>query len=433
MPWRRRVTAAVFFTVALLLWVDAEWARPAYAAARLAPPPGAAAASRRASHPALADVSRAWATLGSWHSAADDRDAPYLPYQAVSISVGNGERYIDGCGSADAREAVLRLRWRFNGTPASRAPPFPGWSRHATCAALAGGTVVVMGDSMSGEFYDALVSSLWDEGRPRGDREPWASVCGGGGAAPVNVSFFSTNFGVPIYARGTTILEANAAAVARARADPGGEVFPQDEELAFARAVGAHAGATRPGAPLIFVLNRGAWMNSLGTREMGVTDDVVTRVHLAQVLAFVGALRAALPAARLLWRTTTVGHPYCQASLNAPPLAAPNPPAVYARAAKDPSESHYEARYRWDAMAALDAATLAALPPAVTPFDVAPATALRHDSHPHFKYKHRERQDCLHYCLPGPIDHWVVFFGALVRYQADPGALFAAGRGEVAA
>jgi hypothetical protein len=58
-------------------------------------------------------------------------------------------------------------------------------------------------------------------------------------------------------------------------------------------------------------------------------------------------------------------------------------------------------------MFALDAATLAALPAHVAPMDVAPATALRHDSHPHFKYKHRERQDCLHYCLPGPIDHWV--------------------------
>jgi len=388
---------------------------------------GSAAAARRASFPPLAEVSRAWATLGSWRTAADDADAPYLPFQAVSISVGNGERYIDGCGDARAREGVLRLRWRFNGSAAPRLPPFPAWSRAATCAALAGGTVAVMGDSMSGEFYDALVSSLWDEGRPRGEREPWAAACGGGGGAvPVNLTFFNTNFGVPIYSRGTTILEENAAAVARARADPGGELFPQGAEVAHARAVAAHAAAARPGAPLIFVLNRGAWMNFLGPRDAGVSDAAVAAAHLRQVLGFVAALREAAPAARVFWRTTTVGHPYCQRTLNAPPRAAPLGAADYAAAAADAAESHYEERYRWDAMFALDAATLAALPAHVAPMDVAPATALRHDSHPHFKYKHRERQDCLHYCLPGPIDHWVVFFGAQLRYEADPAALFAA-------
>jgi hypothetical protein len=211
-------------------------------------------------------------------------------------------------------------------------------------------------------------------------------------------------------------LEENAPAVERARRNPGGEVFPLEPELAYIKAVGEHAAATRPGAPLLLVLNRGAWMNFLGPRDAGVADGAVTAVHLAQVLAFVEGARAALPHARMFWRTTAVGHPYCQNTLNEPPLRARNGAGVYAAAAKDAGTSHYEDRFRWDHMFALDAATLAALPEYVTPMDVAPATALRHDSHPHFKYKHRERQDCLHYCLPGPVDHWVVFFGALLRY-----------------
>jgi hypothetical protein len=414
---RREVSASAFLALTVLLCFDLSYFIP-----RAAQHARGAAPARAL--PPLADVSRAWASLGSWALAPDDTDAPYLPYQAVSISVGNGERYIDGCGDARARESVLRLRWRFNGSSAPPVPPFPRWSRAATCAALAGGTVVVMGDSMSGEFYDALVSSLWDEGLSRGDRQPWVAACGGGNAATVNLTFFNTNFGVPIFSRGTTILEENAAAVARARADPGGELFPLGAELAYARAVGEYAGATRSGAPLFFVLNRGAWMNFLGPRDAGVTDAAVAAVHLRQVLGFLGSLREALPAARVFWRTTTVGHPYCQDTLNAPPLRERNGAAAYAAAAKDAGNSHYEDRFRWDFMFALDAVTLDALPEGVIPMDVAPATALRHDSHPHFKYKHRERQDCLHYCLPGPIDHWVVFFGALLRYAHDGGALF---------
>jgi len=67
--------------------------------------------------------------------------------------------------------------------------------------------------------------------------------------------------------------------------------------------------------------------------------------------------------------------------------------------------SDYQHRFHWDLIPGQNQLTLRhLLPPSVHLLDVAPATALRHDSHPHFKYKHRERQDCLHYCLPGPLN-----------------------------
>jgi hypothetical protein len=91
---------------------------------------------------------------------------------------------------------------------------------------------------------------------------------------------------------------------------------------------------------------------------------------------------------------------------------------------EDYAESDYRLAWHWDNIPLQNAATLAALPPSVHVLDVYHATALRVDSHPQFKYGNRQRQDCLHYCLPGPIDAWVELFAASVRYGEEGGAEF---------
>jgi hypothetical protein len=360
--------------------------------------------------PSLRDAARAWATRGEWYYASHFADnAPYLPYQAVSIASGNGERYTDGCGPGKDREDVLRLRWRFNGSSSPQLPRFPVWDRDAACAVLRGSTVVVLGDSMSGEFYDALVSSLWDPGEPRRFRVPWVRVCGD----TVNVTMMFATFGFPGSSQTALVREANAA--------PGARVFPfpneiGDDPLRFTVDAAYSAAAASPGSRFFVVLNRGAWMDNLGA---DAPVDTINAVHVAQVTAFVKAVRAAVPRARIFWRTTNVGHPLCQHTRTASPLAAPPSAAEYALADKT-EDSFYKAKNRWDNVFAQNDATVAALPDFVSVVDVAPATALRRDSHPLFKYDKKQRPDCLHYCLPGPIDTWVLLWTAMLRYEQRP-------------
>jgi len=359
--------------------------------------------------PSLASVTREWALSGHWGLASSvEEDQLYGMGEAITIQVGNSERYVDGCGPGDARNPVLKLRWMYNGSssPQGNFPSFPRWSRSETCRALGGRWVLVVGDSLSGEFYDSLVSSLYVSSeftRPV-SRAPTRKLCDDGPYPPLNASF--VNFDHLTF-------------------KPDLIDFPLWRDTA--KEILYHVRqAEAVGAQTIVVLNRGAHVKSdvEGDLQPPFTHDQIFSAHLSRLNFTIEWFKKTIPSAPLFWRTTTTGHPLCRHTLNSPPLAIPQNLSDTSVDWEALEGSDYFHRFHWDLIPEQNARTLAALPPMVHVLDVAPATALRHDSHPHFKYKHRERQDCLHYCLPGPVDMWVELFAANVRYGEYGGKEF---------
>ena len=104
---------------------------------------------------------------------------------------------------------------------------------------------------------------------------------------------------------------------------------------------------------------------------------------------------ANFPEISVMYRTTIAGHENCESTFHSEPLA--EPPVSYTQ--------HPE--YHWGdiALRNLDVQSMLSLEfPQVLQFDVFNATSIRADSHP------GSGNDCLHYCMPGVVDDWVLFF-----------------------
>ena len=198
-------------------------------------------------------------------------------------------------------------------------------------------------------------------------------------------------------------------------------------QRAFAAARAALAAAPAD-APPIVVLARGAHVDVGGgidhlARDAPGADGVlqplgaINAAHLARIAAAIAWVRAAAPHARVFYRTSHTAQPACAALTHAPPLAGAPPPYV-----EPPGEAgdgfEWRPWYRWGNVVAQNAAAVAALPPDVDVLDVARPTNLRRDSHPIFRYGRTARQDCLHFCLPGPPDFWVELLLAILRVDA---------------
>jgi hypothetical protein len=100
-------------------------------------------------------------------------------------------------------------------------------------------------------------------------------------------------------------------------------------------------------------------------------------------------------------RSSPAGHAKCWLKRNHPPLDPQHPPrapAIY---------NWYELRRQDLAVRALVANDTRWSNHAFY-MDVTPATAARPDSHKTNKH------DCLHYCVPGPIDMWADLFANMV-------------------
>jgi hypothetical protein len=238
---------------------------------------GRAAPAPRCAFPPLAEVAAAWAQRGAWYSAPSAaHHALYTWEEAITIHVGNSERYIDGCGSAASREPVLRLRWGFNAS-GTQLPALPAWSRTLACRALLGRGVAVVGDSMSGEFYDALVSALWSgEHGPRpAQRQPVTQVCDGreDGGLPLNASY--------------TYLD-HLGSTASEEAGVAEQLGRVGALLQLARAGGA-----RP--PPIVVLNRGAHMSGGNVNPAAAAEAATGRRRPCMLPSMLRTLRAWAP------------------------------------------------------------------------------------------------------------------------------------------
>ena len=106
------------------------------------------------------------------------------------------------------------------------------------------------------------------------------------------------------------------------------------------------------------------------------------------------------PDINVYFRNTPPGHAFCATESKMPPLAKPRTEnrTMYQRRAGDTNPYHWSEFVVQNLLAQEIAARYR-----VTYLDVASATELRPDSH-------LSAQDCLHYCIPGPIDMWVELF-----------------------
>ena len=220
----------------------------------------------------------------------------------------------------------------------------PSFSIPRMCALMRGGDVHFLGDSMSGEHAQTLATAL--NGCKSHRRWSPATI-----RCPAGTPSFRVLF---------------------SRVD---HLAPGD------RAVGAVVQDARPGS--VIVLNRGSHFSP--DAEL-----------LPAVLGVVRELATARPDLLLVWRTTPAGHAGCathSAQGGAPLTVRPDEAGL-------PHHWGEFARQNEGVVAAL-----AAQHPAVLVLDVVPMTALRRDSHT--ARAENGKEDCLHYCQPGPVDGWV--------------------------
>lgn len=218
------------------------------------------------------------------------------------------------------------------------------------CQALAGRSLLFLGDSLSQEAFWSLVSLFSHHGQwQRAGIEHGQLLC----PRVSNLTFLRndqlalipTNTTKPIYAD-------------------------------FRRAALAHS---------VIILNKGAHFvaNELFIRQLNETLDWMNKFAKNATVFF---------------RTTPAGHPGCFTD------SIPGVPNEELSS----SAGAYKlfGAYNWHLFApqmALTRQFLLSHFPQIGIIDVVPSTAVRRDSH---LGQFRGVVDCLHYCAPGPIDHW---------------------------
>ena len=140
---------------------------------------------------------------------------------------------------------------------------------------------------------------------------------------------------------------------------------------------------------IVLVVNRGAW----------VSDDIDVIDGMCQMMKF---LREDIPRALLLFRSSSMAHENCDLYLK--PRAKDEP-------LLSPSDGNEPPSWRWSFFPRQSSRIVqpivaySRLQTRGIFLDVFPAMQQRPDGH---------TKDCLHYCVPGPIDQWVRWiFGVL--------------------
>ena len=158
---------------------------------------------------------------------------------------------------------------------------------------------------------------------------------------------------------------------------PGGSIPPSDWLASL------HASPLPPFH--IVIVNRGAHFKPLAS-------------FLPELRATLARLRALLPSALLIFRSTPPGHLNCSA--HDVPLPARQPPEGLPFHWGEFGAENEAARREVEAVGGVY-------------LDVEGMTALRADGH--VGRNRKDKVDCLHYCLPGPVDTWTqLLFNMLV-------------------
>eukprot|EP00667_Euglena_gracilis_P015255 EG_transcript_15847 len=337
----------------LLLLVPAVAAAPAPAAAPAVPlgPCDMSPMGWEALTGLLACWANASAGAGAWINSSGT-PVPYLGRRPCGKVINSpGWDYLTkSCGHRRQRQTPLSYTWQLDQACDPQPPP---WSKALVCEHHRG-DVLVVGDSLSHHFLLTLHLAL-------------AASCEGVVACPNHTFRLS-------YVRNDHLLLTNE------------RYFDKQRNVIVNPWYHAFLGS--PGISTV-VLNRG-------------THYTPDQVFLPQVEKVFRALREARPDILIVYRNTPAGHPNCWqgSGVHGPPTPRPY----------ESWTEHQADLYHWRALLTQNQLVESLIRrsfPGILYWDVEQATAYRQDSH-------TQPNDCLHYCIPGPIDHWVESFGQLL-------------------
>lgn len=159
------------------------------------------------------------------------------------------------------------------------------------------------------------------------------------------------------------------------------------------------------------------WMRAIETNNISLlvlstgshflsTPETIANINesIFYIKNHIDTKRIAAHKVSMVYRNTAPGHPHCKDYFRSAPLSVAMNTSVMAA-----EKPHY---HWWDIpdQNVEVSAMLSSEYPDILQLDIYSATVLRADSHPLFN------NDCLHYCMPGPADEWVLFlYNALLR------------------
>lgn len=335
----------------------------------------------RSAHDQFTETLRCWFEDGEWK---EEQDLLYDP--VIPADMRNGQLVTpvyENCGPALSR-ADLFFSWS---TPTCSLPQF---SPTAMCHAMRGRTLMFVGDSLTIAHWETTLQamahgrpSMMGSGRHNGcvsqsDGPAMLSwhiahtydFCAELGALPFNVSYTCHNHILSGYFPATTpeILDYNR--TWRAHRD--------------------HLRALDSGPGLVLVVNRGAW----------VREDIDVAAGMYSMMRFV---REDLPKTLFVFRSSNMAHRGCREYST--PRARGEPLLEPSGGANEPPTwrwSFFPGQARRIVKPIVEDNRFVARGVVL---DVLPAMQLRPDAH---------TDDCLHYCIPGPIDQWVRWVFAII-------------------
>lgn len=148
----------------------------------------------------------------------------------------------------------------------------------------------------------------------------------------------------------------------------------------------------------LIVMNRGAHY----------MPNMIVNDNLRLLIPFFSRIMTKFPQTQIFFRNSVSGHPFC-GDFDKPFEVADNYNQIV-----DNLYLNYNEIYHWERLADQNGFMTTAFESikAIT-LDVNASTFFRPDSHAN------PNRDCLHYCVPGPVDNWVIlFYNTLVKYSS---------------
>ena len=258
------------------------------------------------------------------------------------------------------------------------------FSHQRFCAILGGRDILVVGDSLNQEFFHTVVAAMLDNDTSlnttaRCAMEPpwrertsvWSELLPCAPPwAPINISFVWSHH----------------------------LLLKEEEKIQGGKVVVLDA----------------AWVEALAKHNYNVLF-INTGMHYhpempRNVMEAISHITSAHSNVSVVYRFAPPGHVGCETEFHSSPLLMAQNESVYALDGKYPN--HRSHSYHWFDVVAQNYEVddmLHSRFPHVVHLNVVNSTILRIDSHV-IKTGRWIPEDCLHYCIPGPIDQWVTFF-----------------------
>ena len=317
-----------------------------------------------------------WTENGTWEY---DPSFPSLYPKDIPLHMQNFElntQIYSECGPSMSR-SDLDYVWK---TPTC--PQLPVFTPESMCREMRGRSLIFVGDSLTIAHFETTIQAM-AHSRPVIKRDGGTNGCPGpndsGDAYIIHAFHFCQTLGLPVF-NVTFVCYNNILEGYIPQSAPILQVEKWKNHLNFLR--NAHDG---PG--IVLVVNRGAH----------VRNDKQVALDMVIMMAFV---REELPQALLIFRSSNMAHGSCR---NFSRPRTKNEPLL------EPSNAGGDPSWQWSFFPAQSARVIR---PIILNsrqrgifLDIFPSMQLRPDSH---------TLDCLHYCVPGPIDMWVRWVYAIV-------------------